>query len=111
MALQEHVERELQNIKERYIQIVGLIARSNDPQEIEKLQEEKANIQTIVESYQALDAIEKDMETFEAVLSDPDPEENRLDEKDTAKVFIREFEQCRVAIEDQLTNFVEKQQQ
>ena len=69
--------------------------------------EEKRSIQTIVESYQALDDIYRDLQTFEGVLEDPDPEEERLDEKDVATVFIKEFEDCRVSIETQLTKFVE----
>ena len=107
-ALAKHVHDKILEIKERYIEITGFLATADlDEATMMAYREEKRSIQTVVESYQALDDIYRDLQTFEGVLEDPDPEEERLDEKDVATVFIKEFEDCRVSIETQLTKFVE----
>ena len=107
-ALAKHVNDRLQEIKERYIELTGLLAATDLDEEAKRVyQEEKQEIQTVVESYQALDDIYRDLKTFEGVLADPDPEEERSDEKDVATVFLKEFEECRLSIETQLTSYVE----
>ena len=57
-ALAKHVDERLQEIKERYIELTGLLAARDLDEEIKKIyQKEKQDIRTVVESYQALDDI------------------------------------------------------
>ena len=108
-ALAKHVIDRLEVIKERYIELTGLLA-ATDVDEDRKLiyQEEKRGIQTVVESYNALDEINRDIQTFLGVLADPDKKKERSDAKDVAKVFLKEFDECRAVIESQLTSYVER---
>lgn len=78
----------LQGIKERYVTILDKLGSGGiDPSAMQKLNKERAQIEPIVESYDRLVALEKELLDNNELLKDPDPEIKALakDEIDRIK--------------------------